>query len=172
LSATQATALLNAFVGDSGSAAPGWFRHRLRATPPGKFLKADGTFAVPSGGGGVSDGDKGDITVSSSGTVWTVDNNTIADAKLRDSAALSVIGRSANSTGDPADIAASSDGDVLRRSGTRSASVPSHGRHRQRCVSYAKIQNVSATDRLLGVPRPAPAMSRDHLHGGGTGDPG
>jgi hypothetical protein len=37
---------------------------------------------------------------------------------FRNSAALSVIGRSANSTGSPADIAASSDGDVLRRSGT------------------------------------------------------
>lgn len=37
---------------------------------------------------------------------------------IRDSAALSVIGRSANSTGDPADIAAGSDGHVLRQSGT------------------------------------------------------
>jgi len=56
------------------------------------------------------------------GTVITgptaVPNNSITNAKLRDSAALSVIGRSANSTGDPGDIAASSDGDVLRRSGT------------------------------------------------------
>lgn len=66
----------------------------------------------------VSDGDKGDITVSSSGAVWTIDNDAVTDGKLRDSAALSVIGRASNSTGDPADIAASSDHQVLRRSGT------------------------------------------------------
>lgn len=47
-----------------------------------------------------------------------VENNAIGDAQLRDSAALSVVGRSANSTGDPADIAAGSDGHILRRSGT------------------------------------------------------
>lgn len=65
----------------------------------------------------ISDGDKGDVTVSSSGAVWAVDSDTITDAKLRNSAALSVIGRSANSTGDPADIAGT-DGQVLRVSGT------------------------------------------------------
>lgn len=64
------------------------------------------------------DGDKGDITVSSGGGTWTIDANAVTDAKLRDSAALSVIGRGANSTGDPADIAAGSDHQVLRRSGT------------------------------------------------------
>lgn len=42
-------------------------------------------------------------------------DNAVTDAKLRDSAALSVIGRSANSIGDPADIAAATDGHVLRR---------------------------------------------------------
>jgi hypothetical protein len=68
-----------------------------------------------AGGGGVADGDKGDITVSSSGTVWTIDNNVISNAKIRQSAALSVVGRSANSTGDVADIAAANSGDVLIR---------------------------------------------------------
>lgn len=58
------------------------------------------------------------LTDLESGTLAaTIANNAVTDAKLRDSVALSVIGRSANSTGDPADIAAASDGGVLRRSG-------------------------------------------------------
>lgn len=64
---------------------------------------------------GVTDGDKGDIVVSGTGTVWTIDSNAVTDTKLRDSAAVSVIGRSANSVGDPTDIVAAADGDVLRR---------------------------------------------------------
>jgi len=63
----------------------------------------------------VADGDKGDITVSSSGTVWTIDNNVISNAKIRQSAGLSVIGRAGSTTGDVADITASSEGQVLRR---------------------------------------------------------
>lgn len=43
--------------------------------------------------------------------------NVISNAKLRDSTGLSVIGRSANTTGDPGDIAAALDHQVLRRSG-------------------------------------------------------
>lgn len=54
-----------------------------------------------------------DVTITA-----TIGANTVTDADLRDSAALSVIGRSANSSGDPADIAAGTDGHVLRRSGT------------------------------------------------------
>jgi hypothetical protein len=70
------------------------------------------------GGSGVSDGNKGDVTVSGAGSSWLLNADVVTDAKLRNSAALSVIGRSANTAGDPADIAAGTDGHVLRRSGT------------------------------------------------------
>ena len=52
------------------------------------------------------------------GTVATagIANNAVTDTKLRDAAAVSVIGRSVNSAGDPADIAAAANGNVLRRS--------------------------------------------------------
>ena len=169
LSATQATALLNAFAGDSGS---GGTKGLVPApasgdAASGKFLKADGTFAVPSGGGGVSDGDKGDITVSGSGTVWTIDNNSVTDAKLRDSGALSVIGRATNSSGDPADIAASSDGQVLRRSGTALGfgGIATAGIGDDQ-VSFAKLQNIP-TDRLIGRDTAASGDPEELTVGGG-----
>ncbi len=58
------------------------------------------------GGGGVSDGDKGDITVSSSGTQWTVDNDAISYAKIQNvSAASRLLGRgSAGGSGDVEEI--------------------------------------------------------------------
>lgn len=65
------------------------------------------------------DADHGDITVTGGGVTWTIDNNVVSNAKLRDSGALSVIGRSANSSGDPADISATAASDqVLRESGS------------------------------------------------------
>lgn len=86
----------------------------------GKVLTTDGTDVgwVTASGGGIT-ALTGDVTASGTGSVAaTIANDAVTDAKLRNSAALSVIGRSANSTGDPADIAAASDGQALRRSGT------------------------------------------------------
>lgn len=65
----------------------------------------------------IAEGDYGDISVSDEGATWTIDNNAVTNEKLRDSAALSVIGRASDSTGDPADIAASADKAVLHRDG-------------------------------------------------------
>lgn len=50
--------------------------------------------------------------------VATIPNASITNTKFRQSAALSVVGRSASTTGEVADIGAASDHQVLRRSGT------------------------------------------------------
>ena len=67
------------------------------------FLRADGTWAAPAGGG-ISDGDKGDITVSASGATWTIDNGVITNAKLADVATASFKGRTTAGTGSPEDL--------------------------------------------------------------------
>lgn len=60
----------------------------------------------------------GDVTWSANAFSTTIAANAVTDAKFRQSAALSVVGRSANSSGNVADIAAGADYNILRRSGT------------------------------------------------------
>lgn len=104
--------------------------------------------------------DYGDITVSAGGATWTIDNDVVSDAKLRNSAALSVIGRSANSTGDPADIAAANDAEVLRRSGTTLGFGT---------VATAGIANSAVT--LAKMENRAQATFIGRQSGAGTGAP-
>lgn len=60
----------------------------------------------------------GDVTAAAGSNATTIANNAVTDGKFRQSAGLSIVGRSANTTGNVADITAASDGQVLRRSGT------------------------------------------------------
>jgi hypothetical protein len=62
------------------------------------------TAAANGGGVGVTDGDKGDITVSSSGTVYTIDADVVTFAKMQNIATDSLIGRDTASSGDPENI--------------------------------------------------------------------
>jgi len=87
------------------------------------------------------------------GTVATagIAANAVTDAKLRTSSGLSVIGRSANSSGNVADITAGSNDTLLiRTSNALSFGQITVGMIPDATITYAKIQNVSATDRLLG----------------------
>jgi hypothetical protein len=81
-----------------------------------------------------------------------IEDNAVANTKLRASGALSVIGRSANSAGDPADISAvAASGAVLRESGsTLGFGTVATAGITDAAVTYAKIQDVSAASKLLG----------------------
>lgn len=98
------------------------------------------------------------------GTVGTNEilANAVGDTDLRDSAALSVIGRGANSIGDPADLVAGSDGYVLRRAGTT--------------LAFGQIVAAGITDATITEAKLAAAASgklvtngNTHDHNGGDG---
>lgn len=56
----------------------------------GQVLKTDGSgnldWVAQSGGSGITDGDKGDITVSNSGATWTIDADVVGSTELADTA--------------------------------------------------------------------------------------
>jgi hypothetical protein len=81
-----------------------------------------------------------------------VPNNLISNAMIRDSGALSVVGRSANSSGDPADISATPAGDgVLRESGSvLGFGTVATGGIANSAVTYAKVQNSAAGLTVIG----------------------
>lgn len=77
-------------------------------------------------------------------------DDAVTDRKLRDSAAVSVIGRDSATDGDPADIVATSNDTILRRtSDALSFGQVTLGMIPDSLVTYAKVQDVAA-DRVLG----------------------
>jgi len=52
----------------------------------------------------ISDGDKGDITVSASGATWTIDNDVVTFAKMQDVATAKLLGRATGGTGNIEEI--------------------------------------------------------------------
>ena len=67
----------------------------------GNSILGAGDLVISGGGGGISDGDKGDITVSGSGAVWTIDSGVVSLSKMADLATSTIIGRATAGTGVP-----------------------------------------------------------------------
>jgi hypothetical protein len=87
-------------------------------TGQGALIVSDGTnyFTLRGGGtgSGLSDGDKGDVTVSASGATWTIDAGVVTYAKMQDvSATDKVLGRSTAGSGDVEEIACTAAGRAL-----------------------------------------------------------
>ncbi len=73
------------------------------------FTKKDDGSVAEISGGGIDDGDKGDITVSSSGATWTIDNNAVTYSKIQNvSATNRILGRDSSGAGVIEEISPSS----------------------------------------------------------------
>jgi len=92
----------------------------------------------------------GDVTATAGSNATTIANNAVTDAKLRDSAGFSVIGKATTGSGDPADIVAA-DETVLGRTaaGNLTFAQLATGQIANDAVTFAKFQNITS-DRLLG----------------------
>lgn len=72
----------------------------------GTNLSFTGTTLNATGGGGVSDGDKGDITVTGSGATWTIDQNVVTYSQMQNMTTARILGRTTAATGDIEELTA------------------------------------------------------------------
>jgi hypothetical protein len=112
-------------------------------------INDSGAWVTPSGGGGgLSDGDKGDITVSGVGTVWTIDPDVVSFAKMQNISAVSrLLGRgSAAGAGDPEEIVL---GTNLSMSGTTLNAAAGAGNFGTAVLNFGAFPG--ATDASVAV---------------------
>lgn len=82
--------------------------HRINFTGATVTFENGRVNVAVTGGGGISDGDKGDITVSGSGTVWTIANDAVTYAKMQNVVANNVLlGNNSGAGGIVAELTAS-----------------------------------------------------------------
>ena len=121
-----------------------------------------------SGGGGLSDADYGDITVSGTGTVMTIDNGVVTFAKFQDINTAKLLGRITAGTGDVEEVSlnatlefsgttlrrAALTGDVTAPAGSNVTAIANNAvttvTIANDAVTLAKLQNAVAANIVLG----------------------
>lgn len=111
-----------------------------------RVIDTDGNLKTGSSGAGVTDGDKGDITVSGSGATWTVDNDAISNAKLANVATSTIKGRVTAATGDPEDLT------VAQASGLLNVMVTPGGRITLSSATPVMTSDVSNSTSIYYTP--------------------
>jgi hypothetical protein len=119
----------------------------ITLTTTGTGLDAVVTVASTAAGG-ISDGDKGDITVSASGATWTIDDGAVTLAKQADVATDSVFYRKTAGTGAPEVQTLATLKTDLGLSGTNSGDQDLSGKANTGAVGSTGI--TMSTNRLLG----------------------
>ncbi len=125
--------------------------------PSQKAVKTYVDAAILSGT--VPDGDKGDLTVSGAGTIWTIDNDVVTYAKMQNvSSTNRLLGRSTAGSGDVEEITVG--GDISQSGSTFTIA--------NTAVSTAKIADNAVTNVKLADMANATIKGRSTA---GTGDP-
>lgn len=122
--------------------------------------------ASGGGGGGISDGDKGDITVSEGGATWTIDNGAVTLAKMENRASGTLIGRHAGGTGTPQEVSVGNglefSGSGIRRSALAGDVTASAGSNTTTIANDA-VTNAKLANMAVGTIKARIST--------GTGDP-
>ena len=111
------------------------------------FTKKDnGSVAEITGGGGIDDGDKGDITVSNSGGTFTIDNEVVTFAKMQNITHNSFLARNSSGTGDIQQLSVS---DVLTMLSVESGATGDQSNSEIKTAYEANSDTNAFTDALL-----------------------
>jgi len=97
----------------------------MSAITLGTNLSMSGSTLNAAGGGGLTDGDKGDIVVGGSGTTLTVDTNVISNTKLAQMPTLTIKGNNTGGTANAADLTAAQTKALLAINGSDVSNIAS-----------------------------------------------